>query len=175
MEKIKKCLNEWNAIVEGLGQGKQTILIRKYSTTINKFLLYPTSSYIIKENYLDSFEKRCKNFVELNALPKKEDNKSEVKYYAEIKRIIETTPQIATSLNRYHMWSNEHIKSYLQNQKAFIWILRVFKLENPIMSKRTMGLKYANLRNEITLESIKPVLSDSDFSKILRDLEIKLI
>ncbi len=31
-----KCLNEWNATIEALGQGKQTILIRKYNTTKHK-------------------------------------------------------------------------------------------------------------------------------------------
>ncbi len=29
MTEISKCLNEWNATIEALGQGKQTILIRK--------------------------------------------------------------------------------------------------------------------------------------------------
>ena len=29
MSGITKCLNEWNATIEALGQGKQTILIRK--------------------------------------------------------------------------------------------------------------------------------------------------
>ena len=42
METITKCLNEWNATLEALGQGKQTILIRKYNTSVEKFLLYPT-------------------------------------------------------------------------------------------------------------------------------------
>lgn len=44
---IKKCLNEWNATIEALGQGKQTILIRNYNTTVKEFLLYPTVSYSI--------------------------------------------------------------------------------------------------------------------------------
>ena len=29
MTEITKCINEWNATLEALGQGKQTILIRK--------------------------------------------------------------------------------------------------------------------------------------------------
>ena len=48
MNEITKCLNEWNATIEALGQGKQTILIRKYNTTLNEFLLYPTVSYAKK-------------------------------------------------------------------------------------------------------------------------------
>lgn len=38
-----KCLNEWNATIEALGQGKQTILIRKYDTTLKEFLFFPTN------------------------------------------------------------------------------------------------------------------------------------
>ena len=55
MSEITKCINEWNATIEALGQGKQTILIRKYNTTLKEFLLYPTVSYANKDNVLDSF------------------------------------------------------------------------------------------------------------------------
>lgn len=34
MEKINKCLKEWNATVEALGQGKQIVLIRTYKTNL---------------------------------------------------------------------------------------------------------------------------------------------
>ena len=71
MEPLTKCLNEWNATLEALGQGKQTILIRKYGTTLDKFLLFPTVSYAHKNNYLDSFEKKYQTFAKENALPKK--------------------------------------------------------------------------------------------------------
>ena len=53
VETITKCLNEWNATIEALGRGKQSILIRKYGTNVNEFLLYPTVSYALKDNYLD--------------------------------------------------------------------------------------------------------------------------
>jgi len=44
MDEITKCINEWNATIEALGQGKQTVLIRKINTTQKEFLLYPTIS-----------------------------------------------------------------------------------------------------------------------------------
>ena len=56
MSEITKCLNEWNATVEALGQGKQTILIRKYDTTLKEFLFFPTTSYATKDGILDSFQ-----------------------------------------------------------------------------------------------------------------------
>ena len=80
-ESITKCLNEWNATIEALGQGKQSILIRKYGTNVDEFLLFPTVSYALKDNYLDSFQEDYKDFVRENALPNKKDSKFEVKIY----------------------------------------------------------------------------------------------
>lgn len=56
--------------------GEQTILIRKYATTLNEFLLYPTVSYANKDDYLDSFDKKHRKFVKKNTLPEKQDEKS---------------------------------------------------------------------------------------------------
>lgn len=168
MEKITKCLNEWNATVEALGQGKQTILIRKYMTNVDKFLLYPTASYALKDDYLDSFGTEYNIFVAENALPKKEGNKTEVKYYAEVEKVVEKPFQRVGSLNKYHIWTNEHVKSYLNNQKAYVWILRVYKLKEPVMAERTMGMRYANLKEDVSLDGLKAVIDDKEYEKILK-------
>ena len=78
MSEITKCLNEWNATIESLGQGKQTILIRKYDTTLTEFLLYPTISYANKDDVLDSFQEDYQEFVKDNLLPKGENRKYEM-------------------------------------------------------------------------------------------------
>lgn len=107
-----KCINEWNAIIEALGQGKQTILIRKYRTLQNDFLFHPTFSYTQKDDYLQSFQKKNMKFVEDNALPKKDGNKTEIKYYAKVEKIIERSSNRIGGLSKYHIWTNEHVKSY---------------------------------------------------------------
>ena len=170
METITKCLNEWNAIIEALGKGKQTILIRKYGTIVDKFLLYPTINYVKKDNYLDGFKKEYRLFAEKNAISKKEDSKTEVKYFATVEKVIEKPSQRIGSLNKYHIWTNEHVKSYLGNQKAYVWILRLYKLKEPVMAEKSMGIKYANLKEEVSLEGIKPVLSDEEFGEVLKKL-----
>lgn len=54
---------------------------------------------------------------------------------------------------------------------AFIWILRVYKLKDPYWAEPTPGvIKYANLKNEVSLEGIEPVLTDSQFNKVLDNL-----
>jgi hypothetical protein len=39
------------AITKTLSQEKQTIIIRNYKTNVTEFLLYPTVSYALKNNY----------------------------------------------------------------------------------------------------------------------------
>lgn len=87
MGEITKCINEWNATIEALGQGKQTILIRKYGTSLNEFLLYPTVSYTNKDDILDSFSDE--EFVKDNILPVGENRTYEVKYYATVEEVID--------------------------------------------------------------------------------------
>lgn len=173
MEKITKCLNEWNATLEAVGQGKQTILIRKYNTSVEKFLLYPTTSYTLKEDFVKSFKEDFKSFAEKNAMPLQNKNKTEVKYCATVEKVIEKPSSRIGTLNKFHIWTNEHVKSYLGSGKAYVWVLRVYELKNPIMTDRTKGLLYANTMEEVSLDRIKPVLTDTEFSKIVSEIENK--
>ncbi len=168
---MKKCLNEWNATVEALGQGRQTILIRKYWTTIENFLLYPTASYALKNDFLRSFEIEYKAFASANTIPKKEDGKTEIKYYAKVEDVVEKSSQMIGTLNKYHIWTKEHLESYLNNKNPKIWILRVYKLKEPVMVQTSGGIRYANLKDEVSLEGMKPVLKDEMFSSLKKEIE----
>lgn len=173
MKYIKKCLNEWNSVIEALGHCQQTILVRKYSTTLDKFLLYPTVSYANKNGFLKSFQNKYLSFAKENALPRRDGKKIEVKYYAEVEKIIEKPSTRIGTLKKYFIWTPDHVRSYMGSKKAYVWILRVYKLKEPVMAKRTMGMRYANLLEEVSLEGIKPVISDSEFSKIVQEIENK--
>lgn len=170
MTEITKCLNEWNATVEALGQGKLTILIRNYNTTLPNFILYPTVSYALKDNYLESFQPKYRDFVKENALPKKDNSKYLIKYFAEVEKVIEKPVSRIGSLKKYYIWTSEHVKSYMNTPQAKVWILRVYELEEPVMAERTRGMRYANLLKPVSLEWIKPVLSDSEFEKIISSI-----
>ena len=166
MSEITKCLNEWNATLEALGQGKQTILIRKYGTTLNEFLLYPTVSYANKEDVLDSFQD--KDFAKNNLLPSGDDS-YEVKYYATVEEVIDRSSTRIGSFNKFHIWTRDHVKNYLGRNNAKIWILRVYKLDEPQMLKRNMGMRYANVDKPVKLEG-KPVIPDDEFNKLKEEI-----
>ena len=166
MKEITKCLNEWNTTIEALGQGKQTILIRKYGTTLNEFILYPTTNYAIKKDILNSFQD--KEFAKNNLLPTG-DNGYEVKYYATVEEVIEKSSTRIGAFNKFHIWTREHVKKYLGRSNAKIWILRVYELDEPQILKRSMGMRYANVNKPVKLEG-KPVISDSEFEKLKEEI-----
>ena len=167
MSEITKCLNEWNATIEALGQGKQTILIRKYGTTLKEFLLYPTVSYALKDDVLDSFQDQ--DFVKSNLLPKGEDGTYEIKYYATVEGVIEKSSSRIGTFNKFHIWTRDHVKDYLGRKEAKIWILRVYKLDEPQMLKRSNGMLYANVNKPVKLEG-KPVIPDDEFNKLKEEI-----
>ena len=166
MSEITKCLNEWNATIEALGQGKQTILIRKYDTTLKEFLLYPTVSYALKDDVLDSFQD--KEFAKNNLLPTG-DNPYEVKYYATIEEIIDKSSARIGAFNKFHIWTRDHVKKYLGRSNAKIWILRVYELDEPQMLTRSRGMRYANVDKPVKLEG-KPVIPDKEFNKLKEEI-----
>ena len=169
MSEITKCINEWNATIEALGQGKQTILIRKYGTTLNEFLLYPTISYANKDDILDSFQDDCKNFVKDNLLPAGENRTYEVKYYATVEEVMDKPSSRIGTFNKFHIWTRDHVKKYLGKKEAKIWILRVYKLDNPQMLKRSNGMLYANVDQPVKLEG-KPVMQDEEFETLQKKI-----
>ena len=169
MAEITKCLNEWNATIEALGQGKQTILIRKYDTTLKEFLLYPTISYANKDDILDSFQDDSKSFVKDNLLPAGENRTYEVKYYATVEEIIDKSSTRIGAFNKFHIWTHDHVKNYLGKKEAKIWVLRIYKLDEPQMLKRSNGMLYANVEKPIKLEG-KPVIPNAEFDKLKEDI-----
>lgn len=171
MNSTNKCLKEWNATIEALGQGKQSILIRHYGTTIPSFLLYPTVSYASKDDYLDGFQSQYQSFVKENSLPDKRGEKTAIKYYAILEKIVEkSTSRIGTIKNEY-IWTTDHVKKYLNGKKPIVWVLRVYELKEPYYADPTPGaIKYANLKEDVSLEGIKPVLNEKEFNRILKNI-----
>jgi len=58
------CLKEWSPVIEALGTGKQTLLIRALTPRYEEFLLYPTFSFYTQ--YGDKLEDKFQqNYVEM--------------------------------------------------------------------------------------------------------------
>lgn len=166
MNSTNKCLKEWKPTIEALGQGKQSILIRNYKTNIKEFLLYPTVGYA-KGDFLDKFQEKYVDFVWENSRQKKKNERVMIKYFARLVEIIEKPVSRIPSEKNY-IWTKEHVKEYLTGKTAFIWVLRVFKLSEPYWAEPTPGaIRFANLKEKVSLEDINPVLNDSKFEKAI--------
>jgi hypothetical protein len=172
MKKMKKALKEWNATIEALGQGKQTILIRKYGTINEEFLLYPTVSYTLKNSYISSFKEEHQAFVKEHSFPKKNGDKVEIKYYAKCENIVKMPFNKVKKLKNYYIWTPKHVEYYLKNNNAFVWVLRVYKLKNPFMAESAIGpINFANLKKGPSTRESTPVIDDKNFKKILKHIE----
>ena len=170
MSKITKCLNDWNATVEALGHGKQSILIRKTGTTLKEFLLYPTVSYANKDDYLDSFKESEKEFVKKYILPNVEGKVYEVKYYATVEEVFETPVSRIGKFNNYHIWTKQHVSGYFNTRNANVWLLRVYRLDEPVYCGRSRGMVFANVDQKIELDYKEPIISDKDFKKLKEEI-----
>lgn len=172
--KLTKCLNEWNAVVEALGQGKQTILIRKMETNVPRFLLYPTVTYVNIENFEEMFKEEYRDFVTEYKLPIMKDKNRCVKYYAEVIKVLSKPYSRIGALDGFHIWTNEHVKSYLEGRPAKIWILRVYKLKKPVMTRTTRSITYANTLKEISIDNAEPVIPEDAFQSLVQKIESKI-
>ncbi len=172
MENVKTYLKEWNAVIEALGQGLQTIIVRKYPTFINNFLLYPTSRYTLNDKFLDSFQDKYKPFVKNNALPNSKEKKLEIKYFIKCEGIVEIPYDKVGFLEDYSMWTSKHVQSYLDRKNAFVWLLRVFEISEPYMTKITLGLRYSKISKELSFDnlSLRPVIKEDAFNEIVSDI-----
>ena len=116
-----------------MGQGKQTILIIKYGTTLNEFLLYSTVRYAIKEDVLDFF--REKSLLKTNLLQTRDDG-YEVKYYETVEEVIDRPSTRIGAFNKFHILTRNHVKKYLGRNNSKIWILRFYALDAPQILKK---------------------------------------
>ena len=170
MSATQKCLIETNANVEALGQGKQSILIRNYRNTLKEFLLYPSIDYLDNEKYLDSYQDKHHSFIQKNSKPEGDGPEYEIKYFATVEEEIEKPASTIDTISEYHMWTDDHVNDYMNADTTIVWLLRVYKLKEPVVTNRTNGMVYANTDIEVSVDDIEPVLSDAEFDKLKNSL-----
>ncbi len=167
MVKTNQCVKEWKATIEALGQGKQNIFIRVYPTNKPGFLLYPTTNYIAKDAYLQGFKKDHQDFVEANS---KSGEGVEIKYYADCVDVKELPQNKISKLNQFHIWTDKHVKSYINGRNAYVWILKVYELKEPVTVPMATGQIYARINKDVDLSDMRPVLSQKEFKRNLEKI-----
>lgn len=170
MNVCNKCLKEGNPVVEALGEGFQTIMIRTYKPAAfgKQFLLFPTSFYKKLKIEL-TFKDEFIDFVNDNIMPIQEESKTEIKYYATVEYVIEKKDIPISYFNDFHIWTDMHVYDYIGDKPLYIWLLRVYKIKSVKVSN-VNGMIYSNLKENISLDSLRPVISDEEFRHIKEKL-----
>ena len=164
--KNNKALREWATIVKALGEGKQTILIRKgeLKFTHNEFFLYPTFTTQTKDKFKGQFHLDFDATVTGRA-----KGKVMMEFYAQIKEVCEVTKsKKLLELDSCYTWTSSHVEDYFQktkDKKLYVIILRVFKLPKPVLIEPSGpgSIVWVNLPTSISTQGLVPVLKDSQF------------
>jgi hypothetical protein len=73
---------------------------------------------------------------------------------------------------KHYIWTRNHVKNYMTGKTAYIWVLRVYQLKEPYWAEPTPGaIRYANLKDEVSLEGMETVLSDSEINALIVELK----
>jgi hypothetical protein len=159
-------LKEWSYIVDALGKGLQSIVLRKggiaeeeFTIKGKRFLLYPTlfhqASRFIKEDWLPRLEEgRFQTGPDLIRL----------EYYADVADVrVITDWDVLTKLYDQHAWKEEIVQErfYRWQKNVHLLILQVYQLNTPLelqVLPEYDGCKsWISIEDKVTLEG-KPVI-----------------
>lgn len=169
---INKYLKDWNVIIEALGRGKQSIIVRKYRVNKNDFfLLYPTKNYLKLDNIENYFKKDYVDFFKRNQTPYTRNNQIEIHYCAEVEKIFTISSLDLPKLSKFLISEINPIEEYLNYGEGYVWVLRVYWLEEPIRVNIAKDIVYDEANKKIDMNGLMPVLSNDKFDNILLELD----
>ena len=160
-----------------MGEGIQVVLNRKYSPAYKDFLLYPTFGFSRQKNLELYFQPQYHELVKKSVVTKKK-TKTEIQYYAHVEDVIEINRanfEKLRNISPHYIWSPNHVFNYFLKdercENAYIWILRIYRLENPEIIDNIRGaITYANLPAEIDITNLTPVLNQQEFNSKVKKL-----
>ncbi|MBX9941790.1 MAG: DUF1802 family protein [Candidatus Obscuribacterales bacterium] len=173
-------IKEWSAVIEALGSGKQTILIRKRPPQYADMLLFPTFNYYQKnvstpEIFDAQFQSQHVEAARRSAVATMkqahEDMLADINFYAHVERIIEVTDKkVLDQLKKHYIWAPGHVKAYADSAiegRLHVMLLRVYKLSQVARAGRSGGgvPDFYKHHEKVSLKGAKAVLSDDEFNK----------
>jgi len=165
----KSVIKEWAPVVEALGKGKQIILIRTYQPAYDDFLLYPTYTFLRRPDIRNQLRTGIVN----NAGRIQARTTVEIDYYAKVIGLISfrQNPTLLRDIEWSHIWTSDHLSSYVGYGEGIVWLLRVYRLNKPFLTQPLGGQVYSSL-NELPISlDCAPVLSENEFMSRVHQLE----
>ena len=169
---------EWASIVNALAQGKQILILRKggiredsgeFQVEHDEFFLFPTYEHQNKADLKpDAHE-------DLDMLIRTKPDASEIpiRYFAKVTGVFHLTNEgDLTRLEPYHVWSEKAVNQrfhYGKEKGVYVIAVRIYRLPYPHLIPLTpeyAGCKsWVYLKEMLSTEGAKPVLSDEEFKK----------
>lgn len=178
---ISQGYKEWSAVVDALGNGTQTVMVRSYKPRYSPFLLYPTFSYsfsgkpedMFQKNYLATAIESASRTAQLG----KNELQVEIRYFAEVDKVIQVGQDKWQQLEPFFIWSHKHILKYVNKlpskTSGFLWVVRIHRLHNPVKFARLkQGGSPAEYQHfePVSMNDSKLVLSNSAFRKVKNEI-----
>ena len=170
----RTALKEWDAVVEALASGSQTILVRKgglrddvprFDLKSREFFLYPTryheSSNLLKPEVISRIDSET---------PEDEDV-VELAVFAEVCEVLEaSTEEELEALSPFHIWNKRFTEKRLAwrpRQAVTVMIVRVYLLEQPqalmIMEDYKGCKSWVEFVEDYPVGNVSPVMNSRRF------------
>lgn len=174
------CVRDWGPVVDAIGAGKQTILIRKAKPAHDDLLLLRTYTFTNERDFLSKhFQREFHEFVR-EGVEDRDSRRSSVNLFVRVCKVIHvdsTQLQILRRIEDSYIWTADHVVQHFQEEggrDAFVWILRAYSLPNHAVAVPRGPMVYYHLETPILLKEMRPVIAETEFAKLLNHIESTL-
>jgi hypothetical protein len=183
---LQHAFKEWAVISAALGQGMQALILRKggideeegeFAVNQSRFWLYPTFSHQQKDGIQDEARPLLEQ-VEANRPPA---GMVRLQFWAEVATIYRIREELpALLLSHLHCWSEEAVRKRFNYRTPGLYLLvaRVHSMPKPHEIEELpayAGCKsWVELDKPLGTEGSTPVLSDADFQRVRKQLDLLL-
>lgn len=186
-EAVQHAFKEWAVIVEALGSGEQTLILRKggihegrqgFGLRWSEFLLFPTYHHQQRDAVIPAAQPACDRLAATVLDPAK----VKIQWLARVAawKRLETLAE-AERLRGRHLWRDEVVASrwaWGRETGLHAVIVRVHRLAIahtlPVLPAYGGCRSWVELAIDLPVEDARPVLSDGEFAGRMRDFRALL-
>lgn len=181
---LQHALKEWAVICEALGQGKQSLLLRKgglvddeFTVEQTRFWLYPTYWH----QQFDGVQDEAKPLLRQIEIDRPPAGCVRLHYWAELTGVYQIREILpALMLSHLHCWTAEAVRKRFDYRSPGLNLLvvRVYRPPKPCDLEELPAYdgcrSWVELERPIATDGSAPVLSDADFHLVNRQLDLLL-
>ncbi|MFO0937037.1 MAG: DUF1802 family protein [Gemmataceae bacterium] len=167
---------EWAAVCDALALGRQSLIIRKGGIAEDKGEFRPEhDTFLLQPTYFHEQQQMGLKPTAADLLARADMNRPQMGtirfgHFAKAEKVIKVEQlEPLLKLEPLHVWTNETVmqRFHYRWPGLYVFIVRVYALPTPVIlpdEPEYAGCKtWVPLRQAISIDGAKPVLSDSDY------------